>query len=96
MTSSTVRWEDPRELTDVGVLLANGRLAPRRFASRAEAEAWARPDDDDFGDLRLSGFAAEALARLRADASGTGPEADTARDALALLVRFASAAGAAS
>ena len=47
MTSSTVRWEDPRELTDVGVLLANGRLAPRRFASRAEAEAWARPDAGD-------------------------------------------------
>ena len=46
-TMQTVRWEDPRELTDVGVLLANGRLAPRRFASRAEAEAWARPDAGD-------------------------------------------------
>lgn len=43
----TIRWQDPRELTDIGVLLANGRLAPRRFASRAEAEAWARPDDGD-------------------------------------------------
>lgn len=29
------------------MLLASGRLAPRRFASRAEAEAWARPDDGD-------------------------------------------------
>ena len=50
MTGSTVqtaRWEDPRELTDIGVLLATGRLAPRRFASRAEAEAWARPDAGD-------------------------------------------------
>lgn len=43
-TGGTVRWQDPRELTDVGVLLANGRLAPRRFASLAEARAWARPD----------------------------------------------------
>ena len=43
----TIRWQDPRELTDVGVLLASGRLAPRRFTSRAEAEAWARPEDGD-------------------------------------------------
>jgi DNA repair exonuclease SbcCD nuclease subunit len=53
-----------------------------------------RPDDDDFADLRLTGFAAEAVAVLRAGAAGTGPQADAARDALALLVRFASAAGA--
>ncbi len=43
----TIRWQDPRELTDIGVLLANGRLAPRRFASRAEAEEWARPEDGE-------------------------------------------------
>ncbi|WP_263731945.1 hypothetical protein [Cellulomonas sp. SG140] len=43
-TGGTLRWQDPRELTDVGVLLTNGRLAPRRFASLAEAQAWARPD----------------------------------------------------
>ncbi len=35
------RWSDPREEIEVGVLMANGRLAPRHFASRAEAEAWA-------------------------------------------------------
>ncbi len=39
--------DDPREHIEVGVLLANGRLAGRRFASRAEAEAWARPEDGD-------------------------------------------------
>ncbi len=96
------------KLTLVGTvsLSANARLEALLEHERdlfAAIERWerhtelvVRPDDDDFGDLRLSGFAAEALARLRADASGTGPEADTARDALALLVRFASAAGAAS
>lgn len=43
----TVDPDDPREQIEVGVLLANGRLAGRRFASRAEAEAWARPDEGD-------------------------------------------------
>lgn len=42
-----VDLDDPREQIEVGVLLANGRLAGRRFASRAEAEAWARPDEGD-------------------------------------------------
>ncbi|WP_129338257.1 hypothetical protein [Cellulomonas endophytica] len=40
-------WVDPRERIEVTVLLANGRLAPRSFADRAEAEAWARPEDGD-------------------------------------------------
>jgi hypothetical protein len=39
--------DDPREHIEVGVLMANGRLAGRTFASRAEAEAWARPDEGD-------------------------------------------------
>lgn len=39
--------DDPREAIEVGVLMANGRLAGRQFASRAEAEAWARPDEGD-------------------------------------------------
>lgn len=39
--------DDPREAIEVGVLMANGRLAGRQFASRAEAEAWARPDQGD-------------------------------------------------
>lgn len=42
-----VDLDDPRELIEVGVLMANGRLAGRRFTSRAEAEAWARPEDGD-------------------------------------------------
>ena len=39
--------DDVREQIQVGVLFANGRLAGRSFASRAEAEAWARPEDGD-------------------------------------------------
>ena len=39
--------DDPREQIEVGVLMANGRLAGRRFASRAEAEAWALPEEGD-------------------------------------------------
>ncbi len=39
--------DDPREAIEVGVLMANGRLAGRQFASRAQAEAWARPDLGD-------------------------------------------------
>ncbi|MGC3953964.1 MAG: hypothetical protein QM804_06885 [Propionicimonas sp.] len=34
-------WSDPREEIEIGVLMANGRLAPRSFATRAAAEAWA-------------------------------------------------------
>jgi hypothetical protein len=51
-----------------------------------------RPDDDDFEDLGLAGFAADAMTALRAEAEGTGSEAEAARDALALLVRFAASA----
>jgi len=40
-------WTDPREQIEFSVLLANGRLAPRSFESRAEAEAWARPEEGD-------------------------------------------------
>ncbi|QGQ20131.1 hypothetical protein GC089_14090 [Cellulomonas sp. JZ18] len=39
--------DDPREHVEVGVLLPNGRLAGRRFASRTEAERWARPEDGE-------------------------------------------------
>ena len=38
--------DDPREQIEVGVLMANGRLAPRNFSSRAEAEAWAQPGEE--------------------------------------------------
>jgi hypothetical protein len=47
------------------------------------------PDDVDFADLELVGFAREALDELRAGAGGDGPDAATARDALGLLVRLA-------
>lgn len=42
---STPTWTDPREEIAVGVLMTNGRLAPRAFRDRAEAEAWAQPDE---------------------------------------------------
>ncbi|WP_102508761.1 hypothetical protein [Sanguibacter massiliensis] len=42
---ATPAWVDPREQIVVGVLMANGRLAPREFRDRAEAEAWAQLDE---------------------------------------------------
>jgi DNA repair exonuclease SbcCD nuclease subunit len=47
------------------------------------------PDDDDFGGLGLSGFAAAGLEDLRALGAGAGDDALTARDALGLLYRLA-------
>lgn len=47
-----------------------------------------RPDDDDFADLSLSGFAKNAVVRLRAVAASGSADAETARDALSLLVRL--------
>lgn len=40
-------WTDPREQVETVVRMANGRLAPRTFTDRAEAEAWARPEEGD-------------------------------------------------
>lgn len=64
-----------------------------RFAA---IEEWERhtdlaivPDDADFADLDLSGYAAEALADLRSRAGADGPESEAANDALGLLVRLA-------
>lgn len=61
-------------------------------------ETWARhtdlvvvPDDTDFADIELSGFAQAALDELRAAAEAGGDSSATARDALALLVRLAGA-----
>ena len=93
------------KLTLVGTvsLSANARLEALLEHERdlfAAIEQWerhtdlvVRPDDDDFADLDLSGFAAQALAVLRESAAGSGAEAAAARDALALLVRFAASAG---
>lgn len=41
-----ISWVDPRTIIEVGVLMANGRLAPRNFANRAEAEAWAQDGEE--------------------------------------------------
>jgi DNA repair exonuclease SbcCD nuclease subunit len=53
-----------------------------------------RPEDDDFADLGLSGFAKNAVIRLRAEAAGSAPDAEVARDALSLLVRLVHGRGA--
>jgi DNA repair exonuclease SbcCD nuclease subunit len=53
-----------------------------------------RPEDDDFADLGLSGFAVNAVARLRETVGSAGPDAEVARDALSLLVRLVHGHGA--
>ncbi len=40
-------WTDPRQQIEISVMMANGRLAPRWFATREEAEAWARPEEGE-------------------------------------------------
>jgi DNA repair exonuclease SbcCD nuclease subunit len=62
----------------------------------ASVEVWDRscdlavlPDDADFSDLGLAGFAEQTVTELRALAGGAGEEAGPARDALALLYRLA-------
>lgn len=62
----------------------------------AAVQAWerrtdlaVRPDEDDFGDLGLSGFAATALAELKETAVRGGDAASVAQDALGLLYRRA-------
>jgi DNA repair exonuclease SbcCD nuclease subunit len=50
------------------------------------------PDDTDFADLKLTGFARAALDELRAGADGSTPAAAAHRDALGLLVRLAGSA----
>ncbi|MFH8249947.1 hypothetical protein ACH3VR_06235 [Microbacterium sp. B2969] len=47
MGATPLPWTDPRDDLEVGVLMADGRLAPRKFADRAAAEAWARVDLGD-------------------------------------------------
>ena len=48
-----------------------------------------RPDDTDFADLDVAGFAREAVDDLREMAEAPGADAATARDALSLLLRLA-------
>jgi DNA repair exonuclease SbcCD nuclease subunit len=51
-----------------------------------------RPDEVDLQDLGLSGFAAEAIAELAAQARSDGHAAQAAQDALGLLYRLAGSA----
>ncbi len=60
----------------------------------SQSDLIVRPDDDDFSDMALTGFAAEAVGDLRVTASGQGSQTQVASDALALLVRLAGSAGA--
>jgi DNA repair exonuclease SbcCD nuclease subunit len=62
----------------------------------AGLQRWARmtdlavlPEDSDFEDLGLTGFAKDALDELRDRAQHPGDDGEAARDALALLVRLA-------
>lgn len=41
-TINNAAFTDPREQITYGVLMENGRLAPRSFDSWAQAEEWAR------------------------------------------------------
>ena len=57
--------------------------------SHSRSELLVIPDDSDFNDLSLAGFAAVTVEKLRAQAQGAGPEAEQAGDALALVMRLA-------
>lgn len=57
--------------------------------SHSRSELIVMPDNSDFDDLSLAGFAASAVEKLRAQAQGAGPEAEQASDALALAMRLA-------
>lgn len=61
----------------------------------AKLDVWGRytdlvvlPQEGDFTDLHLSGFAAAALAELAEQAASSGPESKSAADALGLLYRL--------
>lgn len=38
--------DDPREHIEISVMMTNGKLAPRTFATREEAEAWAQEGEE--------------------------------------------------
>jgi DNA repair exonuclease SbcCD nuclease subunit len=67
--------------------------AKRLFAtitiSEDRSDLVVMPDDTDFADLNLVGFAAEAVTDLRVLADNGTLESGAARDALALMVRLA-------
>jgi DNA repair exonuclease SbcCD nuclease subunit len=57
--------------------------------SEGRSELAIIPDDTDFADVNLVGFAAEAVTELRVLADNGTSESATAQDALALMVRLA-------
>ena len=89
--AGTISLSVDAELQDV---LERHRDLFAAVESTTQSDLLVRPDDDDFSDMALTGFAAEAVGDLRATASGLGPQAQAANDALALLVRLASNGGA--
>lgn len=79
-------------ITDRAALDACIDRHTRRFAALG---TWDRhtdiavmPADDEFDDLGIGGFAADAVAELVETARSAGPDADAARGALALLLRL--------
>ncbi len=56
--------------------------------SGSRSELVVMPDNVDFENLSLAGFAASAMEKLRAQTQGQGTEREQASDALALLVRL--------
>lgn len=56
--------------------------------SDSRSELVVIPDNSDFQDLSLAGFAASTVEKLRVQAQGSGPQAEQASDALALLMRL--------
>lgn len=65
-----------------------GLLFAAVVRSGSRSELAVMPDAADFGELSLSGFAASAVEKLRAQALAKGENAEQAADALALLVRL--------
>jgi len=79
-----------RQRTLLDELLDDARqtLAALEISERA-SDLRVLPEDSDFSDLGLAGFAATAVTRLREQAAGADADAATARDALGLLLRLA-------
>lgn len=89
------------KLSFVGTLTLAGRARLDSILERASLlfaaiETWERhtdlhvvPDDADFGDLGLGGYADAAVAELRTLALSDGPDRNHARRALELLLRLA-------
>jgi DNA repair exonuclease SbcCD nuclease subunit len=71
-----------------GLLDAFAPLFAAIQLSERRSDLVVRPDDEDFTDMGLSGFADSALAELREVAARGDAEAEVAQDALGLLYRL--------